>query len=94
MPSCRWLLCFIVLMKMNDAKQKCRQRKNHQNMPYYRGVPYNIVQLVHTTKVRKNYSIPKLWQAIFEKEHEKRKIQKIGAQDNIFKNIFKILHMP
>ena len=37
------------------------------------------------TKVRKNYLIPKLWQAIFEKGHEKRKIQNIGAQDSVFK---------
>ena len=30
MPSCRWLLCFIVLMKMNDVNLELRrQNKNH-----------------------------------------------------------------
>ena len=33
MPSCRRLLCFIVLMKMNDVKQTSRrEKKNHTHI--------------------------------------------------------------
>ena len=35
-------------------------------------------------KYVKNMLIPKLWQAILEKEQQKRKIQEVGALDSAF----------
>ena len=54
--------CVSVLIKMNDVNQKSQQeeKSNHKHALHKHGAPYDIVQLVHTEKVRKNHPIPKL----------------------------------